>query len=271
MSDDPNKEASTPATTHQGKSDTAQTATTIGPLWQWLKEREGAVTALSTLLLMFFTGALVVATILLFSSGERTVKATRKVAEAAKEAADAAQIAQRPWVSIKAKIGKRGLFYDANGANLDLVFLLNNTGNTPAITVRIEGGVLLGVKTNDTLIELEKVCTKAKSDKPNPSMVGWTIFPKDQLIVPITYSFADKRDLDKLSKIHDGFITPRIIGCVDYFITFGGPVHHQSRFVYTVFRTIGQTMGDIRIADGDREASSLVLAPSLDAGSFQAD
>jgi hypothetical protein len=259
MSDDPNKEASIPATTHQGKTETAQAATTLGPFWQWLKEREGAVTALSTLLLMFFTGALVVATIFLFLSGERTVKATRKVAEAAKEAADAAQIAQRPWVSIKVEIGKRGVFYYPNGggANLDLVFLLSNTGNTPAITVRIEGGVRLGVKTNDTLTELEKVCTKAKSDKPNPSMVGWTIFPKDQLIVPITYSFAGKRDLDKLSKVHDGLITPRVIGCVDYFITFGGPVHHQSRFIYTVLQTYGQTMGDIRIADGDREASSL--------------
>jgi hypothetical protein len=269
MSDDPNKEASTPATTHQGKTETIQAATAVGPFWQWLKEREGALTALSTLLLMIFTGALVFATILLFWSGERTVEATQKVAEAAKEAADAAQIAQRPWVSIKAKIGKRGLFYDANGANLDLVFLLNNTGNTPAITVSIEGRPRLDVKTKDRLTELEKVCATAKGYKPG---ISWTIFPKDPLTLPITYSFANKQDLEKLSHIHDGLITPQVIGCVDYFSTYGGPVHHQSRFIYTVFQTqAGATWEAIRIADGDREASSLILAPSVDAGSFQAD
>jgi len=136
---------------------------TLGHFWQWLKDREGAVTALSTLFLMFFTAALVFATIKLYQSGEHFVAATRQVAEAARESADAAKLAQRPWVSVNVKIGPRGLFFDVNGANLDLNFFLKNTGNTPAITVTIEGGPRIDVKTNDRMIELEKICTEVKS------------------------------------------------------------------------------------------------------------
>lgn len=249
------------------QKDGEKIVTTIGPFWQWLKAREGAITALSTLFLMFFTAALVFATILLFRSGERSVEVTRKVAQASKEAADAAIIAQRPWVSLKAKIGPRDFFYDANGANLDLIFLLNNTGNTPAISVRIEGRPRIDVKTNDILAELENVCAKAKTEKTDPKMVGYTIFPKDVLTLPMTYAFSGKEELDKISLAQHGLINPIVIGCVDYFLTFGEPVHHQSRFVYTALHTSGA----IRIADGDREANTLSLAPSLEAGSFQAD
>jgi hypothetical protein len=141
---------------------------------------------------------------------------------------------QRPWVSVKATIGPRGLFYDANGANLDLIFLLKNTGNTPAVTVRIEGSPRIDVKTNDRIIELEKICAAAKSQESNPKMVGYTIFPGDTLPINVIYSFADKETLERTANAEHGFILPIVIGCVDYFLTFGEPVHHQSRFVYTV-------------------------------------
>jgi hypothetical protein len=279
---------SIPTTVHQGNAETAQianhsnsdgrqdagqhTSTKIGPFWQWFKDREGAVTALSTLLLMAFTAALVFATIKLYQSGEHTVAATRQVAEAAKESADAAKLAQRPWVSVVAEIGPRGLYFDVNGANLDLLFRLKNTGNTPAITVRIEGGPRIDVKINDRMTELEKICSTAKSKEPSPKTLGYTIFPGDVLPLHMTYSFAGKEYLEQIANAQHGFIIPIVIGCVDYFLTFGEPVHHQSRFVYELdYPTPEGGSRAISVADGDKAANVLRLSPSLEAGSFQAD
>ena len=73
----------------------------------WLHANDDALNALSTMLLMIFTGALVVATIFLYLSGEHSARATRRVAEAAKEAAEVAKIAQRAWVSVRVAVGPR--------------------------------------------------------------------------------------------------------------------------------------------------------------------
>ena len=245
---------------------------TLGHFWQWLKDREGAVTALSTLFLMFFTAALVFATIKLYQSGEHSVAATRQVAEAAKESADAAKLAQRPWVSVNVKIGPRGLFFDVNGANLDLNFFLKNTGNTPAITVTIEGGPRIDVKTNDRMIELEKICTEVKSRSPDPKMVGYTIFPSDTLTLDMTYSFAHKELLDEIANRLHGFIGPIVIGCIDYSLTYGEAVHHQSRFLYNVvYANLEGGGGAIKVTDGDKATNVLHVIPWLEVGSFQAD
>jgi hypothetical protein len=77
---------------------------------------------------------------------------------------------QRPWVSVKLAIGPRGLFFDANGANLDLIFSLKNTGPTPAVTVRIVGSPRIDVGSNDRITELEKVCAEARQKPQNPKM-----------------------------------------------------------------------------------------------------
>lgn len=269
----PNADAGTIGTRNEPQDADRARGATPGPIWQWLNAREAAISAISTLFLMLFTGALVLATIYLYRSGEHSVAATRKVAEAAKESADVAIIAQRPWVSVKATIGPRGLFFDVNGANLDLVFLLKNTGNTPATTVRIEGSPRIDVKTNDRMTELEKVCSEAKGRAPNPKMVGYTIFPGETLPVNSIYVFAGKSDLDRITAAQHGFILPIVIGCVDYFLTFGEPIHHQSRFVYSVdYRAPeGGAVLAIRPADGDKAANTLNLSPWLEAGSFQAD
>jgi hypothetical protein len=246
-------------------------ATGIGLFWQWLNARERAITAISAVLLMIFTFALVVATVLLYKSGERTVEATGKVAAAAKASADVAIIAQRPWVSVKAAVGQNGLYFNVNGANLDLVFQLNNTGNTPAITMQIIGSPSIDIKTNELMRELERVCVEAKHQPTNPKMVGYTIFPHAPLTIPTTYSFAGTQTLEAITNKQHGFLFPVVIGCIDYFLTYGEPAHHQSRFVCTLDRLTPEGPRAIRTADGDVAANFLRLVPWIEAGSFQAD
>jgi len=87
----------------------------------------------------------------------------------------------------------------------------------------------------------------------------------------MTYSFADKPTLEAITDKQHGFIFPVILGCIDYFLTYGEPAHHQSRFVYTLDRLTPEGPRAIRTADGDIAANSLRLISWVQAGSFQAD
>ena len=148
--------------------------TAIGPFWQWLNARERAITAISAVLLMIFTAALVGATVLLYLSGEHSVGVALKAATAAKDSADVAIISQRPWVSVKAAVGQNGLYFNVNGANLDLVLQLNNTGNTPAITVQIIGSPRIdaaGRKTRASPVEIPRRCSASMISQLRTSRV----------------------------------------------------------------------------------------------------
>ena len=85
--------------------------------------------------LAVFTAFLVLATIGLFVSGERSIEISRRTAVAAKDSATAAQKAanlaeetliatNRPWISITAKVGPRGLYFNENGINLQVLFFV---------------------------------------------------------------------------------------------------------------------------------------------------
>jgi hypothetical protein len=85
--------------------------------------------------LAIFTAFLVLATIGLFVSGERSIEISRGTAVAAKDSATAAQKAanlaeetliatNRPWISITAKVGPRGLYFNENGINLQVLFFV---------------------------------------------------------------------------------------------------------------------------------------------------
>jgi hypothetical protein len=205
-----------------------------------------------------------------------TIFVTNKAANAATLAADVAKdtliATQRPWIFVKLQLGQRGLFFNMNEANLDLVFLLKNTGNSPAVTVGIECIPRIDVKINDRIIELEKICSSARNRTPHPQMWGYTIFPDDTLTIEITYTFANKEMLDKIVNEERGFIDPVVIGCIDYLFTFGEPIHHQSRFVYTVDYPLPQGGSrSINITEGDKASYLLRISPWLKARSFQAD
>jgi hypothetical protein len=82
----------------------------------------------------------VLATILLFVSGERSIEVARRSANAAKESADIAKNAlvatNRPWIMIRADIAVAGpIFYNVNGVNFTLRYILRNVGHSPATNI----------------------------------------------------------------------------------------------------------------------------------------
>jgi hypothetical protein len=205
-----------------------------------------------------------------------TLGATRKAADAADKSADVAKdtliATQRPWVFVKLQLGQRGLFFNMNEANLDLVFLLKNTGNSPAVAVRIEGGPRIDVTINDRIMELEQICNIARNRTQHPQDWGYTIFPGDTLTLPFIYTFANNELLDKIVNEERGFIDPIVIGCIDYLFTFGKPTHHQSRFVYTVDYPLPEGGSrSINITEGNKASYLLRISPWSRAESFQAN
>jgi len=194
------------------------------------------------------------------------MKAASKIAE------DTLIATQRPWVSVNTIIGPRGLFFDVNGANLDLIFYLKNTGPTPAVNVRIIGNPRIDVATNDRISELERICDAASKHPIDSKMFAHTVFPGDVLTLNMIYSFADQPLLDAQVAKNYGFIMPVVIGCIDYSFAFGDHNHHQSRFIYDLdFPIQGGGTRAIKVSDGDKAANLLRLSPWFEGGSFQAN
>ena len=103
-------------------------------------------------------------------------------------------------------------------------------------------------------------------------MFAETIFPGETLNLNFIYSFANKELLDLVTEKSHGFILPVVIGCIDYFFTFGEPTHHQSRFVYDLDYPIpGGGSRAIKVSDGDKTADLLRLTRWFQGGSFQAN
>jgi hypothetical protein len=250
--------------------------------WDWATHDPVAmgtfVLCFVTAALAVVTGGLYIATARLARDADRISRQSLNVADRAAEAAqEAASVARqdlisthRPWISVQVAIGPRGLYFDTNGANLDLVFTLKNIGATPAAALRIEGGPRIQI--TDELIELDKICTDSKGRPPDPNMWGHTLFPKEFLTIPVIYLFASKEDLGRLQRERKGFMRPFIIGCADYTFTFGDSAHHQSCFIYELYwHTPDGIRRVIDINDSDNAANILGLERSNRARAFHAD
>lgn len=171
--------------------------------------------------------------------------------------------AQRPWIQVSVEIGPRGLFYNSNGANLDLIFSLRNVGNSPALGAKIINGPLIDdVKENDAHMEAERLCDKERKKETNLRMVGDPVFQGSPWPIERIYTFSVlSRDL---------FISPRVSGCIDYVSPYG--TRHQSRFFYNVVRPNGSGgMMAISPAGGNMAPKDLLMVPGIEVGDFYAD
>lgn len=201
--------------------------------------------------------------------------------EAAANAANTANIVsreslaatRRPWVSVVVGVGSRGLYYDVNGANLHLTFILSNTGNNPAAYVQMIGGPSFNIMTNDVMNELEKTCNAARGDPLHEKMLGFTLFPGRVLSSGMVYSFANCDTIKQRQESNKrGVINPFVLGCIDYVSVADKSCRLQSRFVYSLLR-VGNEGGSttINLNDGDIPSGDLKLEQWIEAGSFYAD
>jgi hypothetical protein len=172
-------------------------------------------------------------------------EATKHSADAALLSAQTAQrqleLSERPWVSIDQVVFGSPLVFDQNGGRITLQFLLRNTGNSPAEYVNIDGEFIpfpLSKERWYVPIEQRRLCDAIRLQTFKMSLV--TLFPNTTSPYSVTFTmnptdiaqgliYPEKRD----------WITPIIIGCIDYRFEFANG-HHQTGFSYYVMHKPGE-------------------------------
>lgn len=193
-----------------------------------------------------FTFWLVVATVVLgviayvqIDFLKRTEIISDQSAKAAKESSDTAKnaliAANRPWIKTEIQVGGP-IFYNVNGVNFTIHYVLKNIGRSPATNIMVNPQVFapaIGVDASfDLRGELMKVIVAQKAHVRNP--FGFALFPDETAIQNVTVSIPQ----DELKRITQKveFIMPTILGTISYRMGLDTEVH-QTGFMFEVRRS----------------------------------
>jgi hypothetical protein len=121
---------------------------------------------------------------------------TRAVSQDALEAANKANVlnheiflaAQRPWLSVDCTLTS-GIRWDQNGGNIDFRFVLQNTGESPAVrsNVMIKMEVRVSVDPLDSQMQFVN-----QQDSIRSYPLGHTVFPGQAITLNIAVNFPDE-------------------------------------------------------------------------------
>jgi hypothetical protein len=162
-----------------------------------------------------------------------------KAAKAANQSAEVAEraliAANRPWVKVDIHVGGP-IFYNVNGANFRLNYVLKNVGKSPATNVWINAQIFAPAIGLDDHLDLRakqlEIIFGLKTRLPSP--FGFALFPGDVISQGIIVSIP----ADELKRITQNaeFIAPTIIGAIDYRSSFSQS-SHQTGFIVEVRRS----------------------------------
>jgi len=192
-----------------------------------------------------FTSVLALATILLgwiaivqIGYLARAERISADSTKAAKDSADAAQkaliAANRPWITADA-LGER-IYYDVNGVNFSIKYIVKNTGKSPATHIRINPQPIapaIGIETSfDVRAQFANLIASEKRQTKNP--FGFALFP-DETVSQIVKVNIPQEELKRITQKVD-FIAPTIVVSISYRMGFDSEVH-QTGFIFDVKRS----------------------------------
>lgn len=159
---------------------------------------------------------------------------SKRAADAASEAnklsRDIFLASERPWVKANIRLAGDLLFDKSGDVAIPLTFELENVGKSPAKSVWIElEAFILGIDENRPQERLINFAAVARNKKQGH--IGHTLFPHDPIPQGIVTSIP-KASVDK-ARAQGGWMSPMIIGCVNYQFVFEGGVH-QTGFILDV-------------------------------------
>jgi len=199
-------------------------------------------------------------------------------------ARDDFEATHRPWLNVQIAIGPRGLYFDVNGANLDLVAICKNATNSPAKDVGFHirpiflGKYQPGAKGQERVLNAQAtLCDEIRKQPYHPWADGRVVFPNDQFVENMIYSFCGAQELDRMSKeevpVAGWLPSLVIVGCVDYRFPFGGSAHHQTGFAYSIQRLKPGHPGvfGFEYPSVDLPPAQLLLNPWHQGAAFYAD
>jgi hypothetical protein len=250
----------------------------LGALWRWTTQDP---VSFYTAALSVFSFLLVIVSFIQIRYLIRSDKNARDAAIAAKLSADVAEkaliAANRPWVKVDIQVGGP-IFFDANGANFRLKYILTNVGHSPATNVWVIPRVIYPVYSAtepggfSPRAEMQRDIDVLKTRSPSP--FGFALFPGDVIIQDITISMPQS-EIERSTQIIQA-IYPEIVGAVDYRIGFDDQ-SHQTGFIVKVGRnnvprpvTIGQNRAPnvIWVDEGDVPAEDVRLYRSFTDGGY---
>jgi hypothetical protein len=121
------------------------------------------------------------------------------------------QLEQRAWVAPSSFKMEGDLVFDKDAAELDISFVMNNTGKLPATNTMPWINLYIDPRTEPLgLSRRDGPCRKGV-DLPDTSKIGGTIFPQ-QVGPPFRYGVHTKAD----AKIPAGAVIIVLAGCVTY-------------------------------------------------------
>jgi hypothetical protein len=227
-----------------------------------------------------FTAFLFLATMLLWMSTRDLWKAGKEQLSIVRDDFNATH---RPWLSFQVFIGPRGLYFDVNGANLDLIVNFKNVGNSPAINANVHINPFSLPKYEPGAPGQERVlkaqssfCGTIRNRPFHPWAHGGVLFPGDNIIHNSIYSFCGKDELAAKAEEEFGrgqFLPPlNIVGCIDYMFSFGDGRRHQTGFAYEIFQIKPGQPGRFMLGPNkDFGPGELQLYPWHQGATFYAD
>jgi len=232
-----------------------------------------------------FTFWLVIATILLGILGYTQISflgraeiIAAKSANAAKDASDAATASakaaneanqlsretfvagQRPWVSLT-RAALISISYNVNGANFRVVYTIKNVGRSPAQGATVEVRVSTISQNWNPEAEQRRLCDEIKGRPDSPGWLRYVLFPDEtnSFDITVTISKDEIEAARNFGSTRTDFISPVIIGCVDYRLASGSD-HHQTGFIFNVneLSDAGILLA-LNVEHGDRTPPQAVL------------
>lgn len=211
----------------------------LGYVWctiDFLQSYNGAVTALATIAIGIFTLALVCVT-------NRQARLTRKALELGNKELS---VTQRPWMMLVEARGGQ-IVVTPEQATLFVRFTLKNTGNTPAMAVRIHAELFIYTENDrNSGVQIERIIRQFPDVRG-----GNTFFPKEErcdgengLIVTRAAINAGHPSGEK--------VHAAIVGCVFYRFAFEEG-QHQTPFnliALSIPTAVGRySLNDARLSD----------------------
>jgi hypothetical protein len=139
------------------------------------------------------------------------------------------KVDQRPWIPPNLAIAGPLVFNDA-GASLPIYGDFENTGKSPAVSVRVAIFLFFGIGHTDNR-ESQRTRCDAQRYVERPSS-GPVVFPGD------THFWLSSPGAPRRGMIisNDGAAFPSVLGCIIYYSTFD-ETQHQTRFIYRLRET----------------------------------
>lgn len=175
---------------------------------------------------------------------EMSLTIAQESANAAAKSAEAAIAAQRPWLSVAVQIGEP-LMITEEEIRIDLILTITNSGNTPAVNIRVIPQ-LAAIPIKDGLdfeLGIKKALVISDNWNQLQHRIGRTIFPKSAAIERHVVQLPRSELLESVAT-GDNSDPSRIIlnlgGCVDYIFGTG---KGQTTFSYVLMERHTNHMG----------------------------